>query len=262
MQLTKALRQEYSSLFTTCVIKPTKADAVEATADALLATRGRYETVGADLGVPWYVAAVIHSMESSRNFNRHLHNGDPLSARTVHEPAGRPKDGNPPFTWEQSAEDALRLRRMDRWTDWSVPGCLFQLEGYNGWGYRLHHPHVLTPYLWSDSSHYVSGKYVADGTFSETAVSKQTGAAVLLRRLAERRDIVFAPDPGTVHPEPDAPALVYDPHASTDEGKRLQAFLNTFPGVHLKEDGYLGARSSEALLRVTGHRLSGDPAGD
>ncbi len=44
---------------------------------------------------------------------------------------------------------------------------------------------MLSPYLWSFSTHYQCGKYVADGRWSETAVSKQCGAAVLLRRLAE-----------------------------------------------------------------------------
>lgn len=259
MQLTQALRREYSRLFSTCAVRPDKADAVESAVQALISAKDRYEAVATEIGMPWHVVAVIHNMEASRDFGRHLHNGDPLTARTTHEPPGRPA-GEPPFTWEQSAADALRLKRMHLWRDWTIPGCLFKLEGYNGWGYRLHHPHVLTPYLWSGSNNYVAGKYVADGTFSETAVSKQTGAAVLLRRLAEHREIAFAVDTGAAVPEADAPALRYDPGASSDEGRRLQAFLNTFDGVHLKEDGYLGRRSSEALLRVTGSRLRGDPA--
>ena len=68
-----------------------------------------------------------------------------------------------------------------------MPGTLFQLEGYNGFGYRDHHPTVPSPYLWSFSNHYTRGKYVADGRFSPTAVSQQCGAAVLLKRLAGRR---------------------------------------------------------------------------
>ena len=62
---------------------------------------------------------------------------------------------------------------------------LYKLEAYNGWGYRDHHPDVNSPYLWSFSNHYKSGKYVADGTFSATAVSAQCGAAVLLKRLTQ-----------------------------------------------------------------------------
>ena len=54
---------------------------------------------------PWFFLGVIHAMESRFNFERHLHNGDPLSARTVRVPKGFPKAGNPPFTWEVSAEE-------------------------------------------------------------------------------------------------------------------------------------------------------------
>jgi hypothetical protein len=45
----------------------------------------------------------------------------------------------------------------------------------------------------------------------------------------------------------------------TEEGKRLQAFLNTFPGIALKPDGELGELSSNAFKQVTGHYLTGDP---
>ena len=122
-------------------------------------------------------------MESSMNFKRHLHNGDPLSGRTIRVPAGRPLAGTPPFTWDESASDALILRKINQWKDWTIEGTLYQIEGYNGWGYRLHHPSVLSPYLWSFSNHYIKGKYIADGTWSDTAISNQCGAAVLLKYL-------------------------------------------------------------------------------
>jgi hypothetical protein len=91
------------------------------------------------------------------------------------------------------------MRGIGSGSDWSLAGSLYQIEGYNGWGYRLYHTHVLSPYLWSYSVHYTSGKYVADGTWSDTAKSGQCGAAVLLRRMAESRQIEF-PD----QPAPDA----------------------------------------------------------
>src|SRR5206468_849198 len=109
----------------------------------------------------------------------------------VQVPAGRPKTGNPPFGWEESAGDALSMKGLSPQTDWSLAGTLYQLERYNGWGYRLFHPYVLSPYLWSFSNHYKSGKYVADGTWSDTAVSKQCGAVALLRRMAEHGQIEF-----------------------------------------------------------------------
>lgn len=179
--LTPALRGEYSQLFDSCRIRPERGDEVESLVKQLLNNQPRYEKVAEALGIPWSFIAVIHNMESSQSFHKHLHNGDPLTARTVQEPPARPKSGSPPFTWEQSAADALQLKRLGADTDWSLAGTLYQLERYNGFGYRLYHPHVLSPYLWGFSNHYSSGKYVADGTWSDSAVSKQCGAAVLLR---------------------------------------------------------------------------------
>jgi lysozyme family protein len=64
---------------------------------------------------------------------------------------------------------------------------LYLLEAYNGFGYRPRG--VPTPYLWSFSNLYRSGKYVADGKFDRNAVSKQCGAAVMLRVLQERGQV-------------------------------------------------------------------------
>jgi len=77
--------------------------------------------------------------------------------------------------------DALKMKGLDSWDRWDVAGMLFQLERFNGWGYRLYHPETLSPYLWAGTSHYRSGKYVADGKWSPTAVSRQIGAVALLR---------------------------------------------------------------------------------
>jgi lysozyme family protein len=181
--MTNAQRRRYELLYESCLCRPKRKASVNALAKKIRANRKRYEKVGKAVGVPWYVVGIVHSLEASGNFTRHLHNGDPLTARTVHVPAGRPKTGRPPFTWEQSAIDALRGRGLGAWKDWSVPGTLYQLEAYNGFGYRDHHPNVPSPYLWSFSTHYTRGKYVADGRFSASAVSQQVGAALLLKQL-------------------------------------------------------------------------------
>jgi len=182
-QLTTSLSREYQRLYDSCQIHQERRAAVDAIVARLKANRARYEAVGKPLGIPWYVVAVIHTMETGIDFTRHLHNGDPLTARTVHVPAGRPPKGKPPFTWEQSAQDALACQGFTSWHDWSVPGVLYKLEAYNGCGYRKHPEVGFTPYLWSFSNHYTHGKYVADGKFSEAASSAQCGAAVLLREL-------------------------------------------------------------------------------
>ena len=182
--MTAAQRRRYELLYESCLCRPKRKAQVGALVKRITANRARYQKVGRAVGIPWYVVGIIHSLEASGDFTRHLHNGDPLTARTVHVPAGRPKTGRPPFTWEQSAVDALRGRGLGAWTDWTVPGTLYQLEAYNGFGYRDQHPNVPSPYLWSFSNHYTRGKYVADGRFSPAAVSQQVGAALLLKQLA------------------------------------------------------------------------------
>ena len=104
--LTAALRGEYAALFDTCQIREERAADVNRLVKTILSARDRYEALGRSLTIPWYLVAVIHALEASCNFKCHLHNGDPLNARTVQEPPNRPVSGTPPFTWEASAEDA------------------------------------------------------------------------------------------------------------------------------------------------------------
>lgn len=260
-----ALRKEYETLFNTCEIRPAGAAGVQRIVDELVSNSGPYQEVEATLGIPWFFVAAIHNMESSLNFKAHLHNGDPLTRRTVQEPKGRPKNGQPPFTWQESAIDALALKGLGSRTDWSLAGMLYQLERYNGFGYRIYHPHVRSPYLWCQSNHYTSGKYVRDGVWSDTAVSKQCGAAVLLRRLAEMGQIEFQDQPLSVSDhsplvcrysatKPDDPTVLA-------QAKIIQNWLNTYPGIFLKVDGIAGPKTSNAYKRVTGHYLPGDPRG-
>ena len=257
VKFTQTLKDEYVHLFNHCRIAGDKAGAVEQIIRQLENNQPRYAQVAALLNIPWYFIAVVHNMESSLNFDRHLHNGDPLSGRTIQVPAGHPKQGHPPFSWEDSAADALKLRNLHRWTDWSVSALLYQLEGYNGWGYRLYHSHVLSPYLWSFSNHYTSGKYVADGTWSDSAISKQCGAAVILRRMLEMKIIEIEEE--RIVADAELPLVYYSPDGKTEYGEKLQQFLNQFPGVFLKEDGWPGEKTSNAFKEVTGYYLHGDP---
>lgn len=182
MDLTADLRAEYQRLWDTCQIRNERRATVTLAADRLLSNQLRYEAAGNPLSLPWYFVAVIHNMESSQGFDRHLHNGDPLTARTVQVPADRPILGTPPFTWEESAEDALSLHTIG--DVWSIPDLLYEIERFNGWGYRKYHPETLSPYLWSFTNHYTAGKYVADGKWDPDAVSAQCGAAALLLELS------------------------------------------------------------------------------
>ena len=253
--LTDELRHDYQQLFMTCVIYPERAAEVDEIANALITERERYQSVGERLNIPWFVVAVLHEADTGRDFNVHLHNGDPLTERTQHLPDGRPVEGEPPFRWEDSAVDALRLYHFDFCQDWCIASILFLLEGRGGWGYRLHHPEVPSPYLWNYSTHYTQGKYVTDDTWSETGIAQRCGAAVLLRRLAERGLIAFNRSEELL----DEPLLRYDESAASLWIEALQRFMNTLPGIYVKVDGQAGPRASDAFHRLTGIYLPGDP---
>lgn len=180
VQYTEAIKEEYKRLLDTVQINKDWESALNRWTLMIQANRKRYEDVSALTGVPWEVIGVIHGMEGGCNFNTHLHNGDPLTAKTVHVPRGRPATGNPPYKWEDSAVDALKLKKLDQVDDWSDVRICYELERYNGFGYRLYHSDVLSPYLWSGTNHYVKGKYVYDGKWDKNAVSKQLGAIPVL----------------------------------------------------------------------------------
>ncbi|ANH82773.1 hypothetical protein A8C56_18905 [Niabella ginsenosidivorans] len=189
LSYTPELKNSYRHLFNICTIKNEKVAVVNRIVQKIFNNKVRYTNVAHVLSMPWYVIAVIHSMEADLNFNCHLHNGDPLTARTVHAPAGRPLTGTPPFPWEFSAVDALKFDGFDQWADWSLAGICYKLEKYNGTGYRAFL--INSPYLWSGSNLYACGKYIADGTFSRTAVSGQIGAMVLLKDMSTKGLITF-----------------------------------------------------------------------
>jgi lysozyme family protein len=186
-----ALRAEYQRLFAKCKVLDEQLSNVHALLVRVLARRLRYEAVGKPLGTPWWLIGTIHAMESDLDFQTHLHNGDPLTQRTVQVPSGRPKDGNPPFTWEVSATDALKLHGFHIWRDWSVAGALYKAEEYNGWGVRRFHADSgPTAYLWSYTNVYQGGKYVKDGVWNAAAMSQQPGVAAMLRLMVDRGLIV------------------------------------------------------------------------
>ncbi len=180
------LAADYRARWDVCHVRLERLATVNTLAVWIQGLRPRYDVVAAATGVPWWFIATVHSLEASLSFKGHLHNGDPLTARTVHVPKGLPATGNQPFTWEVSAVDALRYKHLDQWRDWSVEGALYKLELYNGMGYR-HLPHPIpSPYLWSFSDQYTAGKYVSDGHYDPTAVSHQIGGATLWKRMVER----------------------------------------------------------------------------
>lgn len=172
---------DYQQLYDSMVINPSKVSALDKLIAKISANKSKYETVTFVINVPWQVIAAIHYRESSCSFNHHLHNGDSLTARTVHVPAGRPLEGEPPYTWEESAIDALTMQGLHKVKDWSIGNTLLRLEKYNGLGYKG--KGLPSPYIWSWTNQYKAGKYVADGKFDPKVVDAQCGVAAIVKKL-------------------------------------------------------------------------------
>lgn len=178
------LAEDYTLCWAACRIRPEKRKEVEAATDRMLQGRARYEAVSRRSGgVPWQLIGIMHGLECGYDFFKHLHNGDSLGALTTRVPAGRPPGWTGTGTWEDSALDAVRFK-FKGITDWSLPQVLYALESFNGFGYRP--KGVRSPYLWSFSNLYSKGRFVADHVYDPEKVSKQVGAALILKVLEER----------------------------------------------------------------------------
>ncbi len=187
------IADDYKKLFSTCEIKPEKRSEVMWYVSKITdpTRRKSYEAVAEETCVPWYFTAIIHGMECSFDLTSHLHNGDSLKAKTKQVPAGRPNPWLPPSDWVSSACDALRYDKLDEKPDWALANMLYRWEAYNGWRSRLLYK-INTPYLWSFSNQYTKGKFVADNVWDANAVSKQCGAAVMLKALVETGAVSLA----------------------------------------------------------------------
>lgn len=187
----KVISDKYQELFNTMVFDPKKFKAAEDTARLILKGKATYEKISEKLGgkIPWFFIGIIHNMECSCSFSKHLHNGDSLTKRTWQVPAGRPiaepwNGKGTAYTFIESAMDALTMKGFHVQTSWTLNLCLYRLEKYNGFGYARRG--ILTPYLWSGTNHYTKGKFVKDGVYDPNAVSQQIGAAILIRLLTDK----------------------------------------------------------------------------
>lgn len=193
----EAAKAGYGKMYRSMTIRPERRAALEHTARTILRGKSRYLVVERTTGVPWFCIGLIHDREADCNFACHLHNGDNgapdamgrLTRRTTHVTAGRPLSA-PPWTWEQSAKDALAVDGLDRITDWSIERILYMNEKFNGGGYVGHN--VNSPYIWGGSNHYGDrsdpeqhGKYTSDGVYNPNFIDTQLGCAPMLAVMME-----------------------------------------------------------------------------
>ncbi|CAL8972931.1 hypothetical protein RHODGE_RHODGE_01043 [Rhodoplanes serenus] len=178
----EAARKGYAAMWAAATVKTDRRSAAETVARRIIAGRARYEAVQRATGVPWWWIGAIHDRESGGDFRGVLHNGERIIG------AGRktrlvPKGRGPFSTWEEAATDALKLKGLQKITDWSPARMLYEAERFNGFGYVSRG--VNSPYVWAGTNHQQRGKYVRDGVWSATAWDTQLGVAAVLRALVD-----------------------------------------------------------------------------
>lgn len=173
----------YERLWGELVPSPARVPAIRRIAENIIAHKAAYQAVERGSGaVPWWWIGITDVMEGGGGASHHLHNGDSLARRTVNVPAGRPPPpAAPPFTFYQSALDALRLAGLNGTALWTVAYAAYRWEAFNGWGY-LHLP-IEDPYLAAWSNKEGAGKFTGDHHFDPNAHSGQPGALTILKIL-------------------------------------------------------------------------------
>jgi len=191
----------------------------------LISAKASYQQVSVQTGVPWWFIAVVHEREASQNWHSSLAQGDPWNEVSVHVPAGR----GPFSSWEEAAVDALVncAPFAARNKDWSIGGTLTMLEEYNGLGYA--NRGIASPYVWSGTNQYTSGKYVRDGVFDPDVVDRQLGCAGLLLAMKSLDSSVLSngvKQMGTTGSSSIAPAV-----ASTKKPSMLSKIMSSLSSI-------------------------------
>ncbi len=242
------VKNGYANLFTRMTVSEAQLRVAENVVDGIIKGEDQYRQIEAMTGVPWWWIGITHHMESNCDFSTHLHNGDPLTARTVKKPAGRPANGEPPFSWITSAIDALDLKGLRDVRDWTISRALYEWERYNGFGNFARG--VNSAYIWSFSSLAQRGKFIADGVWDASVMSEQVGTAPLLLVMLRR---------GYCTP----PLLMTDPPAADQRPEAMPTMLTreepaTTPLIMTVIDWVLGGtrlQGYKTLIGVAGYTL-------
>lgn len=230
------LKNEYKTYWDQMAILSEKLTEVKKIAVKLYNSLPVYKEIERLTGVPAVVVMVLHNRESNGNFGTYLGNGQPWNRVTTIVPKGRG-----PFTsFVDGAVDALVYDGLALNHNWTVELALFSFEKYNGWGYRMYHPDVDSPYVWAGTNIQDPGKYVADGQFNRTAYDSQIGCAPLMKAIFDLdgslklpRMSVAAPVPIPVPTPVPIPVPVPEPAPEPTQGAWFVSLMKGLQSVFL-----------------------------
>jgi len=171
------LKSDYATDLANMTPITTQKAQAEAVAKKLLVDKARFMSVQTGCGVPALWLIPVFEREGP-SFSDYFGNGDPLDKPTTDVPRGR----GPFETWEAGCMDALTLDDVTKCAAWTWEAACWEWEKWNGFGPREHgRP---SGYLWSGTSIYKGGKYIADGVWSPGTWDQQLGTVILGKALA------------------------------------------------------------------------------
>lgn len=136
----------------------------------------KYKNVEEATGIPAELVAAIHWRECTGDFSKYLHNGELLGYTTTKTPKGLYFED-----WTEAAIHAMKSHKPEMIEKDNIESWYEFAENYNGWGYR--NMGLESPYIWSGTEKYVSGKFVGDGVYESSYKDDQLGVAVMLKEL-------------------------------------------------------------------------------
>lgn len=130
-------------------------------------------------GVPRLWGMASFERESGSDYSRSPAQGDLWSSVSTHVPRGI----GPYHSWGDACVAAYAIDDLDDVgaRDWTWARACYEGELYNGFGPRAHGRH--TGYLWSWTSVYAGGKYVADGEWDPDHRDEQCGMIPMMMAL-------------------------------------------------------------------------------
>ena len=172
----KLLRNNYKELYESMIILPEYKVKVDWYTTKALSQKHEYIKVEELLTVPWEIVAALHSLESTFDLDKQILNGQKWDQETTWVPKGL----GPWISFESSCVSAFNRHKPP--IKYTIEEVSNFAERWNGGGYAKRNK--LSPYLYSFSNLGLkTGKFVSDGRYSSTAISKQCGFLVLLKAL-------------------------------------------------------------------------------
>jgi len=205
-----ALAPDYVSSLAIMKIDPARERELMARAELILASARRHADEWAEVkavtGVPLLWGIASFERECDCNYACSPAQGDRWDRKSINVP----RDLGPYRSWGESAVAAYRIDHLDQVgaDNWTWTRALYEGELFNGFGPRNHGRH--SGYLWSWSSVYTGGKYVADGEWDPSAHDKQCGMVPMMVALL-RLDSSLALADGLPVPAVEAPSIVPAP---------------------------------------------------